>query len=297
MVRNHVLVAMLVLVAGGAAAQSAASFSSSPAGIRGSAHFSGPPPFAMPAVTGAPYSGEQVSETIQILADGTRITRSIPARKVSRDSWGRTRSERPMFAPRPGGASDIPDAPAIVEIDDPVAGVKYILDTRNKVAHRWAVPAATPVPGRAAAAGGATFMSGGGGIAGVAAVLEGRITAPPNVTGQPLDIARPDMSRQELGIQAIEGVTVEGVRYTRTIPAGTQGNDRPITSISETWFSPELRVPILSKTTDPRMGESTHKLVNISQSEPDPTLFQPPPDYTLVDEKGDFTINWGPQAR
>jgi hypothetical protein len=30
----------------------------------------------------------------------------------------------------------------------------------------------------------------------------------------------------------------------------------------------------------------------INRSEPDAALFQPPPDYTVVDEAGDFTIEW-----
>jgi hypothetical protein len=48
---------------------------------------------------------------------------------------------------------------------------------------------------------------------------------------------------------------------------------------------------------DPRSGEQTQKLINISRSEPDASLFQPPPDYTIVDEKADFTIQWGSQQQ
>jgi len=57
-------------------------------------------------------------------------------------------------------------------------------------------------------------------------------------------------------------------------------------------MSAELKVVILSKMSDPRSGEQTQKLINISRSEPDPSLFEPPPDYTVVDEKADFTIKW-----
>jgi hypothetical protein len=56
-------------------------------------------------------------------------------------------------------------------------------------------------------------------------------------------------------------------------------------------------VVILSKMSDPRSGEQTQKLINISRSEPDASLFQPPPDYTIVDEKADFTIQWGSQQQ
>jgi hypothetical protein len=73
----------------------------------------------------------------------------------------------------------------------------------------------------------------------------------------------------------------------------SQGNDRPISAVSEIWTSPELKVTILSKSNDPRSGENIQKLINISRDEPSASLFQPPPDYTVVDEEADFTIKWG----
>ena len=35
---------------------------------------------------------------------------------------------------------------------------------------------------------------------------------------------------------------------------------------------------------DPRSGETTTKLENVSRTQPDPALFLPPPDYKIVDE-------------
>jgi len=84
----------------------------------------------------------------------------------------------------------------------------------------------------------------------------------------------------------MEGFQVEGRRITTTWPAGSaMGNDRPITSVDETWFSPELHIVVLSKGTDPRNGEHTRKLVNIDRTEPDPSLFQPPADYTIKENE------------
>ena len=92
------------------------------------------PPFAMPAVTGAAYSGEEVNEREQTLADGTHITQTMPGGAFSAiprgaharsDTW--TRRERPM-------------APTLIEITDPVAGFQYTLDVQGKVAHRFALP-------------------------------------------------------------------------------------------------------------------------------------------------------------
>ncbi len=89
-------------------------------------------------------------------------------------------------------------------------------------------------------------------------------------------------SRSEsLGTQTIEGVQAEGTRSINTIPAGAIGNDRPIEIIHERWYSPELQMVVLSGLVDPRMGETTLRLVNLSRGEPDASLFQVPSDYTI----------------
>ena len=44
-----------------------------------------------------------------------------------------------------------------------------------------------------------------------------------------------------------------------------------------------MHVTVLSTHSDPRMGESVYSLANVSRSEPSPTLFQVPPDYTITD--------------
>lgn len=103
---------------------------------------------------------------------------------------------------------------------------------------------------------------------------------------------RPEFTSEDLGTQVIEGVVAEGHRQTTTFPVGSQGNDRPIATTSETWMSPELKIVILRKTSDPRSGEDTLKTTNLSRAEPDLALFQPPPDYTIVDETSPFTIHF-----
>src|SRR5262245_38763096 len=97
---------------------------------------------------------------------------------------------------------------------------------------------------------------------------------------------RPDINEgqkkiESLGAQTIEGVTAEGTRRTLTIPAGEIGNTLPIECVEETWYSPELQITVMSKFRDPRTGETTYRLTNISRSEPDRSLFEVPPDYTF----------------
>ncbi len=92
----------------------------------------------------------------------------------------------------------------------------------------------------------------------------------------------------------IEGVMCEGRRTTTTWPVGSSlGNDRPISAVAETWTSPELHLIILSKRTDPRTGERTQRLINLSRVEPSPDLFQPTPDYTVVNGPAHMPIPLG----
>jgi len=91
----------------------------------------------------------------------------------------------------------------------------------------------------------------------------------------------------------IDGVMAEGTRHTTTYPVGMMGNDREFSTVSESWMSPELKIQILSKSNDPRNGENTFRIQNLSRSSPDPLLFLVPPDYTMVDESGAFTIRFG----
>jgi hypothetical protein len=101
------------------------------------------------------------------------------------------------------------------------------------------------------------------------------------------------MSQDSVGTQLINGVQAEGHRTIETIPAEAEGNDRPITVVSETWFSPELKLTVLTKRSDPRSGDSTVQMLNLSRAEPDPFLFTVPSDYSIVDETGPFTIKFG----
>jgi hypothetical protein len=251
------------------------------------------PRFMPPAITGAPYSAEQIQEHVQTLADGTHITQNQMREKVFRDSLGRTRTERPLTMGRANGQ----DSPMIVEIADPVAGVRYTLDEQNKVAHRMTVEGPSERAVRLSqAAGGAPPPPPAGVLA-----TSGPVPQPPQVVGYSgpalaANLNRAEESDEKLAPQIVEGVLAEGVRHTTTFPVGSQGNDRPFSVTFETWTSPDLKgAMVLSKRNDPRSGESTTRLTNISRDEPDPSLFQPPPDYQVVDETGSFTMHFGPQ--
>lgn len=234
--------------------------------------------FNGPTIVGAPYSGEHVSEHTQTLSDGTHISQKRLIERIYRDSQDRTRAERPVMIGPNAPDSDL----RIAEIRDPVAGYSYVLDPVNKVAHRVKLQP-PPVPGTAASVG-----------RGMVGMIADASVPPPQATASlkvaPAPGIRPQFSSESLGTQSIEDLLADGRKTTMTIPAGAEGNDRPIVSTTETWVSQDLKVAILSKHSDPRNGDNITKLTNISRAEPDPALFAPPPDYKIADEEGQFTI-------
>jgi hypothetical protein len=247
-------------------------------------------------VKGAPYSGVEINETNQVLADGTRIHNESQT-QVYRDSEGRARRETPtditIFDPV-GNASYVlnpktqtarklplgmyvfntatPDGKMLtnftyrVNLDgkggDPEAEAKFLAETKAMGAELRATHMAV---------GGAVGPGAGGGAVGIG--IDKKM------------ISRSAGTTEALGKRMIEGVNSDGSRVTSTLEAGTIGNDRPIQSVSERWFSQDLQTVMMTKHTDPRMGEESFRLVNVSRAEPAAYLFQIPAGYQLIDQK------------
>jgi hypothetical protein len=68
-----------------------------------------------------------------------------------------------------------------------------------------------------------------------------------------------------------------------TIQAGQAGNERPITSVTEEWFSKDLKITLLYTNDDPRFAVTVNKVVNIHAGNPDPAVFHIPEGYTVKD--------------
>jgi hypothetical protein len=258
-------------------------------------------------VTGAPYSGEATTETIQVLADGNRIVRRTTAR-VYRDGSGRTRRE--TIGPDGQLTS--------VLISDPARGTSFVFDPASNTAHRSGVATYTVMAdgrGEGTSSSSATTYhvtadgkreaelkaqqmtelklkqaaelkaaqetetrphatgAAGGMVTSVGPVSW--VTAGHAIAG-----AEPPKT-EDLGQQVIEGVTAKGTRTTTVIPAGAIGNELPITVTSEEWKAVDLKVLVMTKHSDPRSGETTYRLTGIVRGEPNPSLFEPPAGVTV----------------
>jgi hypothetical protein len=220
------------------------------------------------ALKGAPYSAETVNETVQTLSDGNRIVHKSTG-AIYRDSEGRIRREQTIDAIGPWSTSSEPMKTII--INDNVAGATYFLDSRSKEARK--VPSFQPVADKMAAE--AHALAGAGAGAGTMIKMRSGGAPPPQ---------RADVKEESLGKRNIEGLICDGTRVTSTIPAGVTGNEKPIETVSERWYSPELQVVVLSKHKDPRMGESTYRLERVSRNEPARSLFDVPADFTVVND-------------
>jgi hypothetical protein len=202
-------------------------------------------------VTGAPFSAVEVRENTQTLANGNVITHKTET-TIYRDSMGRVRTETTV-TPRQGAGQTGTETPhTIVTIHDPVAHITLELNSATKVAHEMRMPA----------------QRGRGGAGATAAV---RTAA-----------ANPNAVKEELAMQTVNGVQASGTRVTRTTPAGARGNAQALQSVHETWISPDLKMAVMTKDTDPRTGTRITQLTNITRSEPDAALFAAPSDYKVV---------------
>lgn len=203
-----------------------------------------------------PFMADEETENIRILQDGNRVTHKSVV-KVYRDSSGRMRREE--HAVNAQGVME--EVPLIIYIDDPIAGMFYSLNPRDRTARK--IPRTKAID----------FSS----------------VRPTTSTPRQPDASRGadgrEYQRQPLGSQMLEGFNTEGIRITEVIPAGAQGNEQPMEIVTERWVSSELHISLLTKRQDPFSGQTVSQMTNIRLDEPSPDLFQVPADYAVEEAR------------
>lgn len=219
-----------------------------------------------PVVKNAPFSADVTTETTVTLADGNHI-RQTSALRLYRDGEGRTRRDQSLNSV--GGLVSNTKLPPVVFINDPVAGVNYALLPSSKTGTR------SGSGGRGYNGQGRSGRSPSADLPGVGRRARGSSAG-----------ALQTVKTESLGRQTIEGVVADGTRTTVTIPAGQLGNEQPLQTVIETWYSADLRTTILSRRNDPRTGETVTRYTNIVRTEPSHALFEVPADYKITDSAG-----------
>ena len=271
-----ILTGVLFLMTGIAAAQVSTRAVATPAGVTNAT--------APVAVKNTPFSAEVVTLYDRTLDNGGHIHRETRG-KIFRDSQGRVRTDSEA-APAQPGAEKFDYA----TINDPVQKVIINLNPKLKTAtifHFAKAVGPTAVGPTAVGMGNV-----GGAPVNLAPMQAAAKSAEPKPTpgvsatskmSATLATTPVETRTEALGSKYIEGVNATGTRTTHIIDAGSQGNDKPIVSVTETWFSPELKTAVLTETDDGQSGHSIMKLVNITRTEPLAQLFQVPSDYTVKD--------------
>jgi hypothetical protein len=266
-------------------------------------------------VKNAPYTAHAVTETTQVLMDGNRIVRRSVA-LLARDSAGRTRQEKKTDRGGTAYIYDPIDNRSYVLRTDGKTATPLPQPAAAPQPPSPPTPPVPPVPPKAPAPpsaseravavqpGRVVVRKGEGGDrddvhvevirvgGGEGEDPETRVRPVPPMPPMPpltlhghalaLPYGRMDRGVTEsLGSREFDGVRADGKRTTRTIPSGAIGNEKPIAIVSERWFSPELNVVVMSRSVDPRSGETVYRLTDIKRGEPPAEWFRVPADYKV----------------
>ena len=198
----------------------------------------------------APFTATARTLWVSTLPDGSTMT-AENARLVMRDVDGRIFQERVTFVPVPNDGKRQSRVHA-EDYSDPIAHTFYHCNTATKVCSLFGYhdPATEAVAPAGPQPGGRTYLM-----------------------------------REDLGTETFAGLEVRHSRETLTIYSDTIGNTRNILRTVEYWYSPALGVNVQVKRHDPRDGDQTLWLTDVSLDPPDPEKFKVPADFRIVDHR------------
>jgi len=200
----------------------------------------------IPSWPNSPFTATVNTTWIRPLPDGSTIAWKNH-RTIARDAAGRIFQERRTFVPETGNGE-----PAVrqIEISDPVAHEFYVCRPLERVCRLEPFSRAESADSVAPA--------------------NGRKPASSSAT-------------EDLGKQTVGGLEAVGTRDTSVIPAGAIGNNSPLMSKHEFWYSPLLGINLITKRQEPRAGDQNFEVSDIAVGEPDAKLFIPPSGFKILD--------------
>jgi hypothetical protein len=199
-------------------------------------------------VTGKPFSGRDHIEWTRTLEDGSVITTHLYAYLV-RDSQGRIYREHRTFVPVNSGKQS---RQIDIVLLDPVTHTR----TTCILAKRRCT---------------------------ITGYHQSAKFVPPPVGPQGKGTRY--LAREALGTDVIDDLSVIGTRETLTINAGVVGNNAPLITKKEYWYSPDLEINLLTSRKDPREGTQVIHVVDLSRTDPDPAIFRVPSNFVVEDHR------------
>lgn len=206
----------------------------------------------VPPIAHAPFSLTLATEWTRPLNNGGTYT-LVNRRPIKRDGAGRIYQERWLLTPKGSG---IPSRMNVIQIADPNAHTLYQCNAFQHVCELLTYSGSANVRYQPS-----LFKSG------------------------PLADGKGSRTHEDLGGSERAGVPVHGYRDTTTLNPGVMGNDLPMTTMREFYYSAELGINLSSVLDAPQVGREMFTVEELSTSDPDPSFFQPPEGYTVVDHR------------
>jgi hypothetical protein len=204
----------------------------------------------IPPKAGAPFSFTLATEWSRPMNNGGSFTLTNE-RHIVRDSKGRIYQERWILVPKGGKTKSWMD---IFQITDPEKHTWYNCSTAKKECNLFRYDLTTHD----------NFQ-------------------PPIGTTGPLADGTGFRQHEDLGMGSVEGQETHGYRETTTLNPGTMGNDRQMVATREFWYSTHLAVNLISIVDEPMTGKQVFTAKEITTAEPDPSFFEVPADYKIID--------------
>jgi len=209
----------------------------------------------VPPKAGAPFTLSLETEWVKQLYDGGTTT-LVNKRRIARDAAGRVYQERWALVPK--GDHRVHSIMSMIQIFDPLAHTRYdcFLLEETDMCELLNYTRSTS-----------------------------NIYKPASPATGPLPGDQGSAIHEDLGKQFIAGVETEGTHDSLIYNPGVYGNDRQMTVENEFWWSPQLGLNLLSIKTDPRLGKQTFTVTELVLGDPDPSLFQLPAGFKIVDRR------------
>jgi hypothetical protein len=206
----------------------------------------------VPPKPNAPFTLTLDTEWTRPLGNGGAYT-LVNERHIARDSAGRVYEERWYLVPKNGKVESTMN---YIQIADPAQHTLYNCQVELKKCFLMDYTGLTTTNYR-----------------------------PPVGVSAPLPNGNGFHSHEELGKSSLFGFDTTGYRESTTINAGVFGNDQPMVTTREFWYSPQLAIDLISKIDSPSAGKQTFTVTVISAAEPDPQLFTLPTGFEVVDQR------------
>jgi hypothetical protein len=204
----------------------------------------------IPPKPGAPFSFTLATEWTRPMNNGGSFTLTNE-RHIVRDSKGRIYQERWILVPK---GSKIKSWMDIFQITDPEQHTWYNCKTATKECDLFRYHLTT----------------------------QDKFEPPTSVSG-PLSDGTGFRQHEDLGLSNTQGIETHGYRETTTFNPGVMGNDKPMNVTREFWYSPQLAVNLISIVDEPMTGKQVFTATELSTAEPDPSFFEVPSEYKIVD--------------